>query len=83
MSLKTVNLGCHVGVDPNGGEHGEVDEEVPAGKENQGSRKGSRWETSLLSRMVEKCHNDQKNQLEFCLDGKAMVIQPSTGVQLL
>ena len=32
---------------------------------------------------VKVIKDDQNNQLEFCLDGKARVIQPSTGVQVL
>ena len=44
FSFERNHLGGHVGVDADGGEHGEVDEEVPAGKEHQGSRKSSEGE---------------------------------------
>ena len=44
FSFERTDLGGHVGVDADGGEHGEVDEEVPAGKEHQGSRKSSKGE---------------------------------------
>ena len=34
------HLGGHVGVDADGWEHGEVEQEVPACEENQGGREG-------------------------------------------
>ena len=45
------HLGGHVGVDADGWEHGEVEQEVPACEENQGGREGPGHKQDLDNRV--------------------------------
>ena len=63
-------LGGHVGVDADGWEHGEVEQEVPACEENQGGREGPGHKQALDKHSHGKNHFKVFQRFrKFCLKG--------------